>query len=231
MEHEAIEEMLAGYSLRSLSGEDARQADLLLSDHVPTCIMCRDLLAAFQAINGDLALAPDPVEPPEPLLARLHRELGPPSRSRRPMTLFAVAASVVAVVGMAGLAVSQGIRADHATEARKQAADLASFVSQPDAKVSRVGPIAEATRPGIEEFYIYGRGVPNPAPGMVYRLWLGTSDAPFTFVGDFLPEQGYVLIHVTAFDPSQYDSVVVTEEPAGSTPSQPAPDAIRWRAP
>ena len=35
--HEAIEELLVGYVLRSLSGEDAARADHLLSDHVPHC--------------------------------------------------------------------------------------------------------------------------------------------------------------------------------------------------
>jgi len=104
--HESIEELLAGYVLRSLSGEDAARADHLLSDHVPQCPACRDSLAVFQAVTADLALEAAPVRPPDTLLPRLHRDLGAQDRRRRPVAVFAVAASVVAVVGVAGLALS-----------------------------------------------------------------------------------------------------------------------------
>ena len=88
-DHEAIDELLAGYVLRSLSGEDAAEADHLLSDHVPTCAACRDTLAAFQDLSADLALDAVPLAPPETLLPRLQRELEPPAsrewrKPRRP---------------------------------------------------------------------------------------------------------------------------------------------------
>ena len=68
--HEAIEELLAGYVLRSLSGEDAARADHLLSEHVPHCPACRDSLAVFQGVTADLALEVAPVRPPDTLLPR-----------------------------------------------------------------------------------------------------------------------------------------------------------------
>ena len=77
-DHEQIDELLAGYVLRSLSGEDAARADRLLSEHVPTCARCRATLADFQAIMADLALEAAPLAPPDALLPRLHRELGAP---------------------------------------------------------------------------------------------------------------------------------------------------------
>lgn len=226
MEHEAIEELLAGYALRALSGEDARQADQLLSDHVPTCATCRGTLTGFQDALGDLALAPDPISPPETLLGRLHRELGPPARGRRPMTVFAVAASVVAVVGMAGLAVSQGVRASQAQKRVALVQDAIDTARQPDATRVPVGPMTEIARPGLQEFYIYGNGVPDPPPGMVYRLWLG-SGSGFTPMVDFLPEDGVVILHV-AFDPSQFDRIEITQEPTGSVASQPG--RVVWAA-
>lgn len=74
--HEAIEELLAGYALRSLSREDAALTDSLLLDHLPSCAGCRDTLAIFQRIAGDLALAVPAVASPESLLLRLAHELG-----------------------------------------------------------------------------------------------------------------------------------------------------------
>ena len=74
--HESIEELLAGYVLRSLSGEDAARVDRLLSDHVPLCPACRDTLAVFQGVTADLALEPRRMTPPDTLLPSLHRDLG-----------------------------------------------------------------------------------------------------------------------------------------------------------
>ena len=89
MEHEAIEELLAGYALRSLSGEDAREADRLLTEHVPTCPICRDALTGFQELAGELALDVPAASPPETLLVRLHRDLEAPARRLGPRTLVA----------------------------------------------------------------------------------------------------------------------------------------------
>ncbi|MGZ5300029.1 MAG: hypothetical protein ACXWDU_10185, partial [Actinomycetota bacterium] len=78
--HERIEELLAGYVLRSLSGEDAVRADHLLSDHVPHCPACRDSLAVFQGVTADLALQAVALRPSDTLLPRLHRDLGAQDR-------------------------------------------------------------------------------------------------------------------------------------------------------
>jgi predicted anti-sigma-YlaC factor YlaD len=66
-EHGRIEELLAGYVLRSLSGEDAVEADRLLSTHVPTCATCRRLLLDLTETAADLAFAVEPIAPPERL--------------------------------------------------------------------------------------------------------------------------------------------------------------------
>ena len=76
-EHDRIDELLAGYALRSLTGEDAAEADRLLSQHVPDCARCRETLLALSDTVADLALAAEPIAPPETLLPRLHRELEP----------------------------------------------------------------------------------------------------------------------------------------------------------
>lgn len=219
MEHEAIEELLAGYVLRSLSGEDAREADRLLSEHVPSCAMCRNVLAGFRDVASDLALEPTPLVAPEVLLPRMHRELEMPAPRRRPAAMFAAAASVVAVLGLGGLAVSQGMQASDARKTADLVQRVLDVSRQPDASQVPVGPVTEYGLPGVRELFIYGTDVPEPNAGMVYRLWLGTGSS-YTFVTDFLPNDGLVILR-GEFDPARYDRVVVTVEPEGSAPTQP----------
>jgi hypothetical protein len=235
MEHDRIEELLAGYVLRSLSGEDARQADRLLAEHVPSCTTCRATLRDFQAVTGDLALGADAVAPPDVLLPRLHREMGTPARRRRPVAVAAAAASIVAVVGMAGLTVSQGIRASNADRKSALMSEALSFASRPDAStVSLIGPdpastpVTEITAPGVEVVYLICHDVASPSPGMVYRIWVGSPDGTFRYVHDFEPERELSTVMRLQFDPATVDRILITEEPAERAPTQPDPAAIRW---
>ncbi|MGB7804096.1 MAG: anti-sigma factor [Actinomycetota bacterium] len=225
-DHEAIDELLAGYVLRSLSGEDAAEADHLLSDHVPTCAACRDTLAAFQDLSADLALDAVPLAPPETLLPRLHRELEPPASRRRPAQVFAVAASVVAVVGLAGLAVTQGLRASDANSRAEDFRSAAQMLQRPDSNQVSVGPVNELTAPGVEEFYVMGDDCPQPPEGSVYRVWIVAEGQP-TYVTDFVPEDGQVFLSIP-FDPSRYDDLWISVEPADSEPT--TPTDVEWQA-
>ncbi len=224
--HEAIEELLAGYVLRSLSGEDAERADHLLSDHVPHCPACRDSLAVFQAVTADLSLDPSPVQPPDTLLPRLHRDLGVQDRRRRPVAVFAVAASVVAVVGFAGLAVTQNMRVNDTRSRMDDIRSAMDFATTPGASMEQVDssdsdtePITEISHPGTERFYLVGNDVPMPPEGTVYRVWL-LSGTQATYATDFVPEPGMMVVQLE-FDPSLYDRILISVEPAGSTPDTP----------
>ena len=231
--HEAIEELLAGYVLRSLSGEDAAQADHLLSDHVPFCPACRDSLAVFQGVTADLALAAQPLDPPETLLPRLHRDLGAKGARRRPVAVFAVAASVVAVVGLAGLTVSQGGRANNTQSRMNDIGQAFDFARRPgasmvpvDSSSASTDPITEISAPGVQEFFLVGRDLPSPPPGTVYRVWLISGTDP-TFAGEFLPEPDFTVVHLE-FDPNVYDSILITVESAEAVPTSPL-DPV-WQA-
>lgn len=225
MEHEAIEELLAGYVLRSLSGEDAREADRLLSEHVPSCAMCRNVLAGFRDVASDLALEPTPLVAPEVLLPRMHRELELPAPRRRPAAMFAAAASVVAVLGLGGLAVSQGVQASDARKTADLVRRALDLSQQPNADQVPVGPVTEIGMPGNPILYIYGTNVPDPAPGMVYRVWL-RSGSTYSVCQDFRPEDGFVIVECP-FDPAGFDTVVVTEVPEGSAQTEPQDQG--WR--
>jgi hypothetical protein len=164
------------------------------------------------------------VAPPETLLPRLHRELEPPAPRRRPAQLFAVAAGVVAVVGLAGLTVSQSIRANNADVRADALANAAQIATRDDARLVPVGPVNEVSAPGVEEFYVVGDGVQSPPVGMVYRVWIVAGGVP-TFVGDFLPEGGEVFFTIP-FDPSLYDDLWISIEPADAPTD--APSSSQW---
>jgi anti-sigma-K factor RskA len=220
--HDAIDELLAGYVLRTLSGDDAVQADRLLSEHVPSCAACRVALDAFQGVAADLTLAPDPLAPPEVLLPRLHRELEPRSRrwggNRGGAVAAGVVAAVIGLAGVGGFAIGQGRTAADSNDA--DIARAVEFAKEHDATLSDVGQVTEIAAPGVEEFYITGTNVPAPPPGMIYRLWLIEGTGARHLV-DFRPSaSGTVVVHGLV-DPTHADGLQVTVEPEGSIQSVP----------
>ena len=91
------------------------------------------------------------------------------------------------VAGLAGLAVTQNLRANDGQPGRPNALRaVMDTASLPDANLVPVGPATEVSAPGQEVFYLYGRGVPAPPAGMVYRVWLVSGTTP-TFVGRVRP--------------------------------------------
>lgn len=232
-EHERIEELLAGYVLRTLSGDDAREADRLLSDHVPDCETCRTTIRAFTDIAADLALAADPAAPPETLLPRIHREMEP--RTRRPSVRWVgVAAGIAVVVISGGLAISQALRAGSLSEEQQQLAAAMDAANQPGANNLSIGaadpggpdPVLGVTAPQERQLYLIGRDIPLPQPGYVYRVWLIEEGTP-VYAGEFVGGQA-VTVEVIEVDPAVLDSVRITVEPAASAPT--APGRIVWEA-
>jgi Anti-sigma-K factor rskA, C-terminal len=239
-DHERIEELLAGYALLALEGDDATDADRLLADHVPTCLRCRQTLADLQSLTGDLGLAAAPVAPPDLVLPRIHRGMDDVplmGRSRRG-AFVALAASVAALVAMGGLSLTMTSRAHRAED---QAGTLQGIVEalrapnadpvtlDPQGTTSATSPLIEVTRPDVRTFYLYTDDCPMPEEGMAYEVWLG-ADGTFVPTTQFEPEDGRVLLEVQV-DVTRYDEIWITEEAAGSTPSTPNPSSSQsWRA-
>ena len=225
-DHGPIDELLAGYALGALEGADAAEADRLLDEHVPGCETCRSTVEAFQAVTGELALVADPLPPPDTLLPRLRRELEPRARRRNPGRAVAVAASVLAVVGLGGLGLAQ-LDGNGPPLTQLSAQDLHQAIElgeRADARTTSLGPATEVSAPGIDHFYVYGSDVPLPPAGSVYRLWLVGDDGA-DYLGDFLPTpDGAVVLRVDV-DPAGWDHALVTIEPGGSEPSSPGEPA------
>jgi hypothetical protein len=229
LDHERIEELLAGYVLLSLSGEDALEADRLLSEHVPTCPMCRETLAGFQAVAGELSLAAPPVKVPDLVLPRIRHGIDDsPLRRRRSAAVVVVAAGVAALLGMAGLSLSMSGRVSSAEALRGKALRLVDAINRPGVSRVSLAPVSstmsdlvEISGPTLEHVYVYGQDVPMPAPGHAYQVWLG-SHGVFTRLGQpFAPEDGFVLLELNNIDTSRYDEIWITEESLGAVPSAP----------
>lgn len=238
-DHERIEELLAGYALRSLSGEDAAEADRLLAGHVPSCLTCRSVLADLEAITGDLALSADPVAPPDTTLPRIQRAIAR-REDRTPARRASVgfAATAVAVLGLGALSFTMMNRAQVAEERRQIAFELASLMTSPGVDPVPVEPQAgtpsnsdfvHVSAPDVRRMFVWADLCPDPAPGYAYQLWLG-SGGEFTPYGPmFVPyDDGSVLLQLTV-DVSVYDEVWITEEVAGSTPVTPRTNGPAWR--
>jgi hypothetical protein len=222
-DHERIDELLAGYVLRSLSGADEAEADRVLADHVPRCDRCRSELTELGAVASDLALAAPPLEPPATLLPRLRRQLGPVQQRRRPRGRLAVAASVVAVFGLAGTWM-QGQISETGTR-RDALATILNFARDHGAEMQPVGQVTRVAAPDVREMYLYGERVPSPPNGAVYGVWLVTDGVP-RLAGTFVPDGGWVYLRVT-FDAAA-DELLITLEPEGARPQ--APGEVVWRA-
>lgn len=226
-DHQAIQELLAGYALQALSGPDAAEADRLLLEHVPGCSACRAALEDFGALAGELALVAEPIEPPDLLLARLHREMGTGGRGRsgRWSTGWVAAsiAGVVLVLGLGGMLASGVGGGTSATLAAADLSQVAAAAERPDAETHDLGEVAEVSVPDRSGFFLWGEQVAQPPPGMVYHLWL-LADGTTYDVGAFAPDvAGNVAIHVEV--DGSYEDVIVTVEDAAVDPSTPGTPA------
>lgn len=233
-EHDRIDELLAGYALRSLTGEDAVEADRLLSQHVPDCERCRETLLTLSDTVADLALAAEPIAPPETLLPRLHRELEP--RGRRPAVGgwagIAAGAAVVLIAG--GIAVSMGLRAGDLQSRNDLFAQALRYAQRPNADNARLvgagatdpAPVSEVAAPDVDHFFLVGNDVPEAPAGEAYGIWL-SNGVETLFAGTFVPGPGVTVVKVP-FDRSRFDRVLITLEAEGTTPTQPG-EAV-WEA-
>lgn len=233
-DHDHVEELMAGYALRALAGEDAQEAERLLTDHVPGCLRCRRTLLAFSDTVAELALAAEPVAPPETLLPLLHRSMEP-RRGRRPMGRWVgIAAGLVILLVAGGVAVSQGLRVDDLQERNELFAQALRLAQRPEAEstpltepdATEPAPVSTVSAPDVDHFFLVGSDVPPPPSGYAYGVWL-SDGVDAVFAGSFLPTPGVTVVRVP-FDRSRFDRVLVTVEVSGSTADEPG--QIVWEA-
>ena len=206
----------------------------MLSQHVPDCARCRETLLALSDTVADLALAAEPIEPPETLLPRLHREIEPRG-GRPPVGRWAGIAAGAAVVLLAGgMAVSQGLRAGDLKSQNDLFAQALRYAQRPNADNARLvgagatdpAPVSEAAAPDVNYFFLIGTDVPPAPSGQAYGIWL-SNGVETLFAGTFVPGPEVTVVKVP-FDRSRFDRVLITLEVEGAMPTQPG-EAV-WEA-
>ncbi len=225
-EHQEIQELLAGYALEALTGPDAARAEMALSEHVPTCASCREVLDGFRAVVGDLGLAATPRAAPDLVWASLRRKAAEPelgtALQRRRFAMWSAAAAAVALFGLAGwnAFLNQRVLRDEGREA--VLAEAVSTVGHPDARVvpfrgSMSAHLSAAYVPGTGRVYLMGSGLGRPHHHHVYRIWFTSGGVPVASATTFVPEGGTVIVLIRA-DPSRYEGIWVTEEQEDQSP-------------
>ena len=231
IDHDAADELLAGYVLGSLTGSDAEEADRLLIEHVPDCLTCRRTLDAFRGVTGELGLMADPVSPPETLLPRIERELTGGRRRRAqqwgPARYVAGAAAAVVLMGVVGLSLlNDGGAGPSQLLTKADLAQVNQIKGQPGSEsspiTSTVADAEEVEPSDHSELYVMGT-FEALGPGYTYRLY-AVQGATETYVTDLGPASGLVAFRV-AVDPATVDRLILKVEPVASPPSQPISSA------
>jgi hypothetical protein len=133
--------------------------------------------------------------------------------------------------------VTLGLRANDAEDRATTLTNAMNVATRPDASQVLLNPsgstttsaMKEVSAPGFEEIYLIGRGIPDPEPGHVYRVWFG-KDGHYVPRGVFSPDgEGSALVELR-INPSVFDEILITEDVAGSIPTEPSPASHRWQA-
>ena len=194
-EHERIDELLAGYALRSLTGDDAAEAD-------------RAALRSTSRIARDAArpcwrsATPWPTSPWPPSRSTRRRPCSPAciessSREARVRAVggwagVAAGAAVVLIAG--GIAISMGLRAGDLQSQNDLFAQALPIRPASQRRQRPTGgrrshgpaPVSEVAAPDVDHFFLIGNGCAGRPSGQAYGIWL-SNGVETLFAGTFVP--------------------------------------------
>lgn len=159
-------ELLSGH----LDGANTEEEEQRLRAHLETCAHCRELLAAFAAVDGAVAdLEADP--PPQlrqNIMAAVARERAQGPRRRR-LAGLAVAAALVAVVGLGSLPFlgQEGDTADDAPLTAREAPVAAAAAPESVDAAAAPENFDAAVAPGVAPMMVEGT---SALPELVVEL-------------------------------------------------------------
>ena len=239
-DHERIDELLAGYVLRRLSGEDAAEADQLLSDHVPSCAdVPRPRSPTSRPCRAISRWRRLPSTRPRPSCrACTVRWTSPPGRPNAPRgASVAVAASAVAWSRWAGSR-RAGSRLSNAETRTGTALEIRSAMRSPGASprqrvaagsdAGRTAASSRSPRRASARLYLARGRLSRARPRSRLPLWLG-STGEWTPVGEmFRPDDGVVLARGLGRRRVAVRRGVDHRGGGGSTPTEPNTDGPSW---
>lgn len=226
--HEAVQELLAAYSLHSLDGEEREEAEALIATHLPACEECRLVFEDLQGVTAEMALATAARKPPRLMAARLRRDVRS-SRRRRSVGVLATGLALAGVISLSLWTAHLSNRVNDADSRQAKTGEFLATLSHPLSHVisfSTLRPASDeeigliqlkaAFVPGHGSVYLFG-SMPAPQSDRVYQVWVLRS-GHFVSAGTFRPEKGQVIMQIQA-DPEHIDGLLVTEEPSQGSQS------------
>jgi hypothetical protein len=242
-DHERIEELLAVRALDGLDPDGVVELDRALADHGPGCETCARLEREYTDVAGRLAAGLEPV----PVREGLEDEVVVRALASTPAVSATPPGEVTPISKARSRRTSGGWR--RLSFVAGAAAFLVAGwvlrdVTLPDTSAPPTGFLAEASivpfegsgpgrlaiayRPGRPGAYLVGAGIPAPAEGEVYELWLFEGDRPVSG-GCFSPQDGRVVAEVEGAVHSA-DLLAVTVE-AATCPAAPTTDPVLTATP
>ncbi|HLW48630.1 MAG TPA: anti-sigma factor [bacterium] len=227
MTHDEIRDSIAGYALRALAVEDARDVEA----HLATCDECRRELALFRDAAATLAAGFAPVEPPAALRGRVLDGVRPRARFGRLGTGWTIglAAAAAVIVMLAGLAVSLEQRLGALTGRVESETQALALLADPASHVvtlsgSAAGSVRFVFDPTTGRGALVAIGLRDPGPDFVYQLWLVAGATPRS-AGVFRPASGTAVIVAVGADFPRYQAVAISVEhgPNGAARPSTAP--------
>jgi anti-sigma-K factor RskA len=237
---------LGGYVLGKLSARE-REA---FEQHLATCEACRRELQDLRGMPGLLAQAPEPVEVPAGMEARIlgaiarepRRERDGPASARRPPPRRSewrwglAAAAAVAIAFLAGLGLGRGVPGGGQPGPRPapvlQTIHLAAATGGP---ASGVATVRDGAGGKVIELTV--RDLPAPPAGHFYTCWLVADDDTLQHqdrvsVGSFTTSGAGTasLRWETAADLRRYPHLGVTLEPDNGSPLHQGPKVLSTSA-
>jgi anti-sigma-K factor RskA len=219
MDHQQLEESVAGYVLGGMDDADRAETERALLEHLSGCASCRELFTDLREVTSDLALAVAPRKVPAEVERRILEGLperpqvrAPAAARRSRFERAAMLAAAAAIVALGAWNLQLGSRVNDATHRTQTVTAALSLLGAPDTHSTSLagdeGTLVFVWRPG--EAILVGHDVSAPGKGNVLQLWLMRAGVP-TSAGVFRPVDGVVALSVRV-DPSAFDGVAVTQE-------------------
>jgi anti-sigma-K factor RskA len=226
---DSFRENLAAYALDALDEDEVRA----LEEHLQTCALCRDELAAYRKLGEGLLAAIPPHQPPAALRRRLHESLSPRPGSSLPkkkwplgQIAFGVVLALLLGITLFSVYQMQALQRQQAALARQinNSQVALAMLAYPSTRTLPLGGgniagnlLVDPDR-NVAALVVWN--LPVLPADQTYQIWLIDSQGKRTSGGTFRSEADQPFTTVSILAPaafSNFSGVGVTIEPSGGS--------------
>jgi anti-sigma-K factor RskA len=236
MDHESIEGLIPAYALGAADPDESR----IVEAHLVACATCRDLLAEYRDLSGDLLFAAPAMAAPAGITERMRERLTPVRHEAAPRAWWTRLRGALLVPALAAavllLLITNIYWFGRMNRLDRQVAQQASLVASL-ANAPAIALRAEASSPyaqGVvykstdsQAALLCVYGMPALPSDKAYQLWL-IKDGKRESGGVFqVSANGFGFLMVKPAHPlTDYSSVGITVEPIGGSPAPTSPRVL-----